>query len=51
MTEVREIMTVMEDVKKEQLFANSCTTKSRRYQIKLSEGGLKIIKGRYTAHH
>lgn len=33
--------------KKEQLFAISCNTKSRRYQIKLSKGGLKMIKGKY----
>lgn len=37
----------MEEAKKEQLFAIPCNTKSSRYQIKLSEGGLKIIKGKY----
>lgn len=46
-TEVYEIMTIVEEAKKEQLLATPCNTKSSRYQIKLSEGGLKMIKGKY----
>lgn len=44
-------MTIMEEERKEQLFAISCNTKSRRYQIKLSKGGLKMIKGKYFFTH